>query len=374
MFRNIEEIRAEFGLTGQEPDRLRRELKKMLFDLHPDKNDGVFSSESDQEEFYKLTEAISFLSQSIQPVQEQSNHLISVQEAIELIRTVERKEIVSQEKEEQEQKRVQEQERKSEQLSNKLKLQYRGWRNRRRVPPVSLSVVTAIITFLWLLPDQLSGNKITNTLVYGSDQFYAQFTVVWLLLLLLTVWLWLFCYFKEQSYKRIMDRLKLEVVQDQFFNTFPIFENFKYLSSRHSPLTPTRLQELQFTKKALIEHIRGSTYLLAEPDENVFPWFFKHLSAKGRMAKKMKKAVLHEYEKKYRQQPYTRKEFAEEVNKRLMQHYLNQRYRLDDMVTQELADIILLRAQQRGIIQEAEQVETFSSVYEFIPKKAAAEV
>jgi hypothetical protein len=61
-------IAEEFGLTAyaKEPEALRNELRKIVSELHPDKNAGNFKTDADKEKFLRAKEALEFLDAEIQ--------------------------------------------------------------------------------------------------------------------------------------------------------------------------------------------------------------------------------------------------------------------------------------------------------------------
>src|SRR5947209_20361749 len=57
------DVAQEFGLTGHtnDPAALRNELRKVMSELHPDKNAGDFKSDEEKKKFLHVKDALEFL-------------------------------------------------------------------------------------------------------------------------------------------------------------------------------------------------------------------------------------------------------------------------------------------------------------------------
>src|SRR6476660_287492 len=60
-FTSTEEIKSHFGIESTDNDDLRKQLKSMLAELHPDKTAGEYQSKKQQRDYQELAAAIEFI-------------------------------------------------------------------------------------------------------------------------------------------------------------------------------------------------------------------------------------------------------------------------------------------------------------------------
>lgn len=63
-FDSISEIIENFNLKVTEPSEVRRELLKLISEIHPDKNAGEFRSQEDESNFHRIQNAINHIDES----------------------------------------------------------------------------------------------------------------------------------------------------------------------------------------------------------------------------------------------------------------------------------------------------------------------
>lgn len=59
----IEEIKKEFRINSNDISEIRKELRDIVKEIHPDKNEGKFKSDTDESKYHKTLKAIEFLDQ-----------------------------------------------------------------------------------------------------------------------------------------------------------------------------------------------------------------------------------------------------------------------------------------------------------------------
>jgi curved DNA-binding protein CbpA len=60
-FNSIDEIVSHFNLDSKEVEEVKRELKNLIKQVHPDKNNGDFKGEKEKGTFYDIQSALEFL-------------------------------------------------------------------------------------------------------------------------------------------------------------------------------------------------------------------------------------------------------------------------------------------------------------------------
>ncbi len=63
-FASIEEIKEYFGINTDDIEEIRKQLKNMLAELHPDKNGGEYRNKKQQKDYEEVSNAITFFDNS----------------------------------------------------------------------------------------------------------------------------------------------------------------------------------------------------------------------------------------------------------------------------------------------------------------------
>jgi len=128
-------------------------------------------------------------------------------------------------------------------LSESIHSQISMVKKRQWTYRISSAVVLVIITFLWTFPNQVMDHPliqmIFNNVWHLTERYVIIITFIWLFVLLFTIVYWLITIRIERTEKAIVDRLKLESVQNK------IFMDFVY---KISP-------ETQFSKEDFIKYL-----------------------------------------------------------------------------------------------------------------------
>src|ERR1700679_364865 len=62
-YTNIHDIKRDFGLETDDITELKKELKGLYKDIHPDRNSGQFKNKLDEVNYQKLVAALEYLDQ-----------------------------------------------------------------------------------------------------------------------------------------------------------------------------------------------------------------------------------------------------------------------------------------------------------------------
>ena len=167
MFNSIQEIKKEFNIKEDNTDKIRKILINKLAKTHPDKNKGEFISKESQNIYYKLNEAIEFMDM------QKETGLMNVDQITDLVKTI----YTLVNKKNEDQKYIKD-------LDQKIIEKNKLITKKSFLPKIGLSSITAVISFLWLFPKQISEHPILGGLVKINDFL---FTTVWLIVLFVTV-------------------------------------------------------------------------------------------------------------------------------------------------------------------------------------------
>ena len=109
-------------------------------------------------------------------------------------------------------------------LSESIHSQISMVKKRQWTYRISSAVVLVIITFLWTFPNQVMDHPliqmIFNNVWHLTERYVIIITFIWLFVLLFTIVYWLITIRIERTEKAIVDRLKLESVQNKIFMDF----------------------------------------------------------------------------------------------------------------------------------------------------------
>lgn len=210
MYKNLDEIRKVFGITTEDPNEVRKELKTILARTHPDRSHGEFTDEIAKRQFFNTLEAIRYIESG--NIESQIQSSLTVSDVQGLINTVVKSLIIPQ--------TVPNSEKMQQRFEQCLSGQKSKIRSRYFIPRITLSTITGILSFLWLFPNLVKQHPILGALVTAYQKI---FTVIWFEALLLTISLWIITKHAENKESVIKSRLSLESYQNKLFEEFYYF-------------------------------------------------------------------------------------------------------------------------------------------------------
>jgi hypothetical protein len=214
-FTSLKQIKEEFNLGGIRKEELRSELRIRLANSHPDKvGDESFNSD----EFTKIQNALAF-------VDSYSTDLVVNEQVTSLIEIVKELTIKTQINSTQ------------YQFNDAIDDFYKERKEALLFPKISLSAITAILTFLWLSPKTVEDHPILKKYITFENE---TSTMIWIALLFYTIIFWFLISRKEQKDKSIAKKLKTEKTQNELLTEFK--ESY---------------DTIQFAKSELIEFINN---------------------------------------------------------------------------------------------------------------------
>lgn len=288
----LEEIQKRYNISVNEPEEIKAELKKRLKECHPDNNANF-----DSDYFMQLKGDLDYIEELLKK-SNSNERLKLVNEVAQLISEVvqlsDKREAAQSQKEKLE-----------KELSISVDNQIMMIKKRRRVTKYSSASILAIITFLWLFPRQAVEHPLMQVL-FGdimTKEFTICITGVWLLTLGITSSWWLIIIREERKEKEMVSRMKLESAQNEIFMNF--LDNF--------------FPEKQFTKLEFMDYLSDGVNIVTQIKRRTF--LFRGFR---RFFYRIIRCFFH-------------RDFG---------HFF-----LQEEVVQNMADIILLRAKEYGIIK-----------------------
>ncbi len=206
-FENIEEIKKEFSISTNELKEIRDELIKKLAKETPKTEDGKFESDIQETSYYRNYDAIAFVDDEI----DKSRAIIPVNDIYELVKFVKNMPIQGNQTLLEANKKLDIQIEKSIE-NDRLKI---------FIPKISFTVLSAILSFLWLFPATLESNPYLNSFVNSKNNtVYIFFTMFYILILLFTFLIWIKFALRELWKKEIFSKLKSDEMQNTLFLRF----------------------------------------------------------------------------------------------------------------------------------------------------------
>lgn len=204
-YESLDHIKREFGLTSDAPDDLRKELRLAQKPLHPDLQSptGVFASQEDRQKFEHIEQAIEFIDDHIERTRRGA--LVPVDTITDIVRVV-RDLTTSRATTDSEQR-----------LAAQTSRAVAEFRYQHRLPKITASTVTVVMTALWLFPSTIKDHPVLARFFDVSSNL---FSMVWFECLLITGMLWLWLTILEGRHGRFVSTLKVESVQNQLFKAF----------------------------------------------------------------------------------------------------------------------------------------------------------
>lgn len=205
----LEEIQKRYNISSSDPAEIKSQLKMKIKENHPDNNNN-FNSEY----FSELNNDLDYVENLIRDSENQ-NILVPMNEVLQTFAEIFQ---VSVKKDEDSKEIL------NEKLSDNIQSRLLITKKHLRTPRICSATIAAIITFLWIFPNQVVEHPLVQMLfgdtIFAKRVFALGLTVVWFLVLLVAVMFWTRSVSRERREKEIMERFKLESVQNKFFMDF----------------------------------------------------------------------------------------------------------------------------------------------------------
>lgn len=200
----IEAIRKEYEIDSLDLDEIKVELKRQLAKEHPDNNAG----KCDIENFEKIKDDFEYV-ESLLKNNNTNFSMIPMDEVLRAVLDLTKNTQLSKSKKDELQ----------DKLEASIDTQMNNFRKRFKRQRYSLSTVTAILTFLWMIPREIASHPVIQIVIneYNYNIFVLFLTVLWVFACTLTGVYWLKTAREERMEKNLLERIKLENFQNEIF-------------------------------------------------------------------------------------------------------------------------------------------------------------
>ena len=199
-FNSRDEIKNHFSIESDDLSIIRDELNSKRAKIHPDKTKGKFESDTTEEEYHSINNAIEFIDSL-----KENQSLVVVERMTDLMKVM--TDLIPNNKHNS----------LEQSLDTKISFTITSFRSRMFLPKISLTAITAIVTFLFLFPNQIKDNP---TLSYYINPTSTVFALLWFILLSYSIMFWILVFFNEEKAKKALALLKVDSVQNRIFEQF----------------------------------------------------------------------------------------------------------------------------------------------------------
>lgn len=200
---SISEIKKRYEIKEDDLEEIRAILKNLLKQNHPDNNSENYNIDY----FEQIKKDLKYIEEQI----DIHKMLISEEDITHALMTTIRNYPVKTRQEELQEK--------LEKNTNEQIVAYKRKITTRRY---SLAIITAILTFLWMIPEQVASHPILEALIFRPSvlDIVRILSIIWGISCFITVCYWIKTASAEQKERNILKQVKLESVQNKIFISF----------------------------------------------------------------------------------------------------------------------------------------------------------
>ncbi len=226
---NVDEIRKKYDAKNDTLEEIKRKLRNKLGEIHPDNNKGDY----DKDYFKEVSDDLEYIEKEISKGKSKKEIQLTANDIVELIQGLNEINSFA--------KRDTGNEMKKE-LDESIQEQTVKFTKQFKIKRYSLTGVTTLITFLWMIPDKILEHPILKQFFNGNmhSVFMIMLSFVWVFLLLCTILYWIITFKIEGIEKEILEEVKIESVQNRLF--------MDYLEYRVK-------DKVSFSKKDFMDHL-----------------------------------------------------------------------------------------------------------------------
>lgn len=199
-YSSINEIKKDFFIKDEDLSTVRDVLNKMRAEVHPDTTKGIFEDKSQEEQYHNINSAIEYIDKL-----KNNQSLMVIEKMTDLMKIV--ADITPNNR----------QNNLENNLNNNISTAVSTHKSIWFLPKISLTAITTILTFIFFLPESISSSPILLKLVNISNEMLIR---CWLVLLLITIFLWFIAYLNNEAAKKKLMLLKIDSTQNHLFNSF----------------------------------------------------------------------------------------------------------------------------------------------------------
>ena len=205
-FNSIDEIISHFDFAVKDSEEVKKELRNLIKEIHPDKNKGDFRSDEDKAFFHEIQAALNYLEKADQSVSlSTQSEIKALTKALTDLALTKKVETIAESVE-----------KTNSSLTTKLQDSITSFHRLNSSPKITGILATAIITALWAFPSVIKDHPLLKFLYHHNKEF----TLFWVLSLVVMGMLWVKIKSSEKHDKQIKSSYKLESTQNNIFNLF----------------------------------------------------------------------------------------------------------------------------------------------------------
>ena len=205
-FNSLEEIREHFELDSMDFKSVKKVLKKRIKKVHPDENNGDFKSFEKEKKYHEIHSALEFLKNAAtDSLSVPQTDLSKITDAIN--------KLVKLQTEDTTQKQIK---KKDTNLDNIIDSSVETFTRKTSGLKITGIAITIALTALWSFPSVVKEHPILSILY----EYHNQFTIIWILTLIITAIIWIKIKSIENLDKQIKSSYKVESIQNQMFTLF----------------------------------------------------------------------------------------------------------------------------------------------------------
>lgn len=201
----IKEIQKRHKIKTNDLEEIKKILKKKIKENHPDN-----VANTDIEYFTELKEDIDFI-ENMSKKQEISIPINELSQALaEIIKLQNQNEVAQIKK-------------LNIKLDESVKNQVEINKGYRKVSRYSLTGISAVITFLWMFPNQVLEHPMVQMFInseWKKQQFISILSCIWLVSLMIALAYWIFTFINERRENELLEDIKMERMQNRIFMNF----------------------------------------------------------------------------------------------------------------------------------------------------------
>lgn len=206
-FKSVDEIKEHFGISLDETNEIRKELKKRLAseDAHPDKTGGSFKSKAQQRNHDELSNAIDFLDNL------STELVVSKEEWGKLQKTINELVVLK------ETENLKTKEQFTKLLENHIDESVISFQKRHYTIKITSFIATTVITTIWAFPSLIKNHPILSKILFFDS---IPFTIVWISSLLFVGYIWINSKIIEHQDKKMKMNYSVDTTQNIIFKLF----------------------------------------------------------------------------------------------------------------------------------------------------------
>ncbi|MHB9130709.1 MAG: J domain-containing protein [Armatimonadota bacterium] len=241
-YTSIEDIKQEFSIVSDNAMEIRKCLRLLQGEIHPDRNGGKFASREDEIKFFRIDEAIDYIESH------GSRELVPLSQEVVSRSEIERIVAACINQADYSHRNI------STILPDRINNTISKGILKDRIPKITSATLITLLTSIWLFPDTLSNHPVLKGIINVQGVLFSSF---WLVCILTTIILWFILLIKEERKRKFLSILTFDTAKSELFEMFLSYE--LYLQG-----------ETVFSRSMLVDFLEKLRNTIVEEDGNSF--------------------------------------------------------------------------------------------------------